>query len=1032
MDNLVLENIIKYKYNSENLTLLAEIYNRNGVIPFVGAGMSACFHYKLWGDFLVSVCRNQEEIDEVKKMLNHYEYEEAAEYLYALDRDNLKERLMHEYGSKEIDEEIMQESAVAMLPRIFNGPVITTNFDGVIEKAYERYGKTMSLVSNADLEELLFHLSKRDEFLFKIHGDVDYPETIIITKSKYESLYSDNDIFREYFGYFVKTNTFLFLGCSLNQDRTVRLMNEILKKHNQNRHYAFMASPAMAPDGLPIDNPEKLREEEEILERLDRFHITPIWFPEGEYGCIKELLYKLSNPAKLAFTERSLYLLALRYKNEGLPGIRNYIDLSINGGAALTMLLPQLTKDKRLVVLGEPGSGKTTTMMKFVLEMADFCKADPNAIIPVFVKLSEWKEENFKHFLQDVWENGYSMSTRLEDIIRAGQIVLILDGLNEVGGKIDKKADEIFDWLAEHESAYVIITCRITDYNDINQNNKFKQHIPHIELKPMSVEQSIKFTKKYLNNDSEQFLSELSACEDEFSIYGVRNEMSMTNIFTQIRNTPFLLNCLIDYYEREHKISLNPYVIVEMLVKLMWKRACILPKFKDVNIQKADLELADLAYKMVDGELGISITRSQALRTVNGKTLEMAVYTELLEISGDIVKFKHQIWLEYFVSIALQTKSISDIVPAPPVHYMTYADKGSDPVCWSFYNKLPSRWQIPMLFLLGHHSTQGQDIEKEILEIAKIDRFIAIRCLKSIRFLKPNTVKRIVHDLIDLSAGGIDEISFLHELGPLIDTDELIEYVDPDSEKYDPTEAIILSLAERTADAQKISQTLIRLLEAERTRQVLPRTVRKTSCWDTSVTIRLTVRIYYTLGALADVEALWFLLPELDNRSVSTVSGFANCRPVWVQAFCSSLRIARRNPDKATDILVNYYYQTWLNHVEILLILGMCQSHAPLDFYMNAMNDSSSDVRGTAMEVMIRKFPRDLRVVNRLKDAVNDKNTYSVNRTYTEDIEHLVDNYSHSKYFSYASCGYSYPAKVKSISEEARKCLTEWGVVLEN
>jgi len=1028
MDKFLLENVIKYKDNAVNLALLADIYSRNGVIPFVGAGMSACFSYKLWGDFLLSACKNQEETVEVKQMLVNYKYEEAAEYLYNLDKENFKNQLMNEYGAKEIDEKIMETAAVALLPKIFNGPIITTNFDKVIEKAYEWFGKSISIVSNANLEDMLTHLSKRDEFLFKIHGDINSFNSIVITKSDYECQYSHNDKFKECFYCCIKPNTILFLGCSLNQDRTVYLMNKILENQNQNKHYAFMASPAMSSDGFLIQDVEKQYQEEEIRQRLDKFHIIPIWFPMGAYDCIKDLLYKLPNPNELVFSERSLYLSMVRQRSEAQLGIKKYIDLSVGDGTALTVLLPQLTKNKRLMLLGEPGSGKTTTIKKFALDLSDFCIKDVNAVIPLLIELSEWEEESFEQFLIDVWKNSYSMSGKLKDFIKKGQIILLLDGLNEVKNKIDEKADELFVWLLHHETTYAVITCRSAEYNYLNQNSKIKRHISCIELKPMNLEQSTGFIKNYLGNNADPFLSELSACEAGFSTYNIKKDIAMTDIFAQIRNTPFLLSSLINYYEENHQISLNPYVIVEMLVKSMLKRTYILKRYGEIVAQKVVLALAELALVIIDRKLGISIAYQEALSVVGKENMEIAAYAELIDISTNVVKYKHQIWLEYFASVALQKRNISDIIPRSSVHFMTYSDKGYDPLCWNFYDNLPPRWQVPVLFLLGYNSTQGQDIEEQILHIAEIDQFIAIKCLKSIRFLEPDIIKCLTRKLISRFAGEIGELSFLRELAPLIDTDDLIELVDADSDKYEPTEAVIILLAERTEHAQKISETLLKLLEAEQTRHVLSRGIQKTSYIDTSIAVRLKVRIYYTLGALADTDALFFLLPELSNNSVSTVSGFANCRPISLQAFCSSIRVAMRNPVKAAEILVDHYYRNWMNHVEILLILDKCQLNIPLDFYMSAMDDCSSNVRGTAMEVMIKKFPRHPLVINRLKDAIYDENAYSVDKTYTDNIEDLLDNCWHSPY-SY----YTYDKIIKKyISIEALKCLIDWKVDFNN
>ena len=54
-------------------------------------------------------------------------------------------------------------------------------------------------------------------------------------------------------------------------------------------------------------------------------------------------------------------------------------------------LLPELHRAKRVLVLGEPGIGKTSTLYKFADELAQRALESDRAPIPLIVPLREWR-----------------------------------------------------------------------------------------------------------------------------------------------------------------------------------------------------------------------------------------------------------------------------------------------------------------------------------------------------------------------------------------------------------------------------------------------------------------------------------------------------------------------------------------------------------------------------------------------------------------------------------------------------------------
>lgn len=272
--------------------LVQQVRSPMGIVPFVGAGLSVEFGFPSWSKFLGDAAPLHPAPEQVLSRLAAADPVGAATVLYEESPERFQ-RLVVSYFGREVGLDETRGRPVGLLPMIASGPVITTNFDTVLEAAFAASGSPfLRVVTGQEPDHVIRAMHRNERVLIKLHGNATDRSARVFTGLEYDKQYGDEGISK--LARIMFTNRpLLFLGSSLDEDRTLDVLRALHAELPGLGHYGALAVP------LGVAAATRRRRQ------LDRLGISPLWFPPGEFGRVLELLQELLHEASTRLLWRS-------------------------------------------------------------------------------------------------------------------------------------------------------------------------------------------------------------------------------------------------------------------------------------------------------------------------------------------------------------------------------------------------------------------------------------------------------------------------------------------------------------------------------------------------------------------------------------------------------------------------------------------------------------------------------------------------------------------------------------------------------
>lgn len=250
------------------------------ISPFVGAGISKACGYPMWGEALGKIALKLQgmAVQDIAPLMAQYDYLQAAQVLHDAAADQVKHFIKTEFRQR--------AGAIAgpilLLPDLAQGCIVTTNFDSMIEDLFQQRGQALDgymygmQPGNAFVQRLL----RGERCILKLHGDARQDNTYVFTQEQYRMAYGEPLSFQKQLPRALRqifiSHSLLFLGCSLEQDRTLDLFKSIVDEA------AFEIPDHFALLNEPATQQERVKKEARLLQ----LKIRPIWYatPVGDDG----------------------------------------------------------------------------------------------------------------------------------------------------------------------------------------------------------------------------------------------------------------------------------------------------------------------------------------------------------------------------------------------------------------------------------------------------------------------------------------------------------------------------------------------------------------------------------------------------------------------------------------------------------------------------------------------------------------------------------------------------------------------------
>ncbi|MBC6431191.1 NACHT domain-containing protein [Nostoc sp. HG1] len=326
----------------------------------------------------------------------------------------------------------------------------------------------------------------------------------------------------------------------------------------------------------PPSGKEEYRFREVLLNKVKQYWIK---------GVLEKSLYT-KGLIDLGLEER---LDAVKRPSSIVQEIPNESGQTLPEGKSVSDVFNQMGKGRTLLILGEPGAGKTITLLKLAQELIARTEKDLSQPIPVVLNLSSWgnKQQTIADWLIEELNSTYQISKALGKVwIEDQQLLLLLDGLDEV--KIERRETcirAINEFMQEHGLIEIVVTSRIRDYEALSTR---------LQLQGAICIQSLTFQQvnQYLDRAGEQLEAVKTLLQQDTTL----QELAKSPLTLSVMTLAYKGKKLEDLPNTGSKEERRKHLF-DTYIERMFKRRKYEPRYSKVQAMRWLIWLAQQMYQ---------------------------------------------------------------------------------------------------------------------------------------------------------------------------------------------------------------------------------------------------------------------------------------------------------------------------------------------------------------------------------------------------------------------------------------------------
>ncbi|MEL7495147.1 MAG: protein kinase [Cyanobacteria bacterium J06554_11] len=158
----------------------------------------------------------------------------------------------------------------------------------------------------------------------------------------------------------------------------------------------------------------------------------------------------------------------------------------LEAGTRVYDIFQQLGEGRSLLILGEPGAGKTTTLLTLARDLLNAALSPSqestqryeNQRIPAVFNLSSWRGGAIAPWLISELNSKYQIPKAIgKTWVQAQQLLLLLDGLDEVRPDRRDSCAAALNQFHQDYGPELVVCCRIKDYEALSQKLGFQSAV---------------------------------------------------------------------------------------------------------------------------------------------------------------------------------------------------------------------------------------------------------------------------------------------------------------------------------------------------------------------------------------------------------------------------------------------------------------------------------------------------------------------------------------------------------------------------